>query len=294
MQLDLESTLGEMAPSDTQFENLKKRVKDLEQKPGQTAPNSSWIQRHQVLTWLISLTVTIVALSITFYAGVMPHIEKDDAQQITNQVTEGLKQPLQKIGQMSDEIAEINGTLKAWAPFMAPEVLKRSASANQDEFNKSLPDLKKAIQAAAQTNTTVSNGILQQISEKLQRTSESSPEYWPTVLQFIQFASAQFVNPADVPLPSARYDEMHNVSCAGAAHCIEASHRAILLDGGNIPNSIFQHCRIKFTNNPVGLQGSRFIDCIFEMPANVTPTPYLKNSAKILLASNLLQVAFPG
>jgi hypothetical protein len=69
----------------------------------------------------------------------------------------------------------------------------------------------------------------------------------------------------------------------------------MILDGGHIPNSLFDHCRIKFTNNRVGLEGTRFIDCIFEIPTDITqPTPYLKSTAKILLASNLRQVKFPG
>ena len=74
-----------------------------------------------------------------------------------------------------------------------------------------------------------------------------------------------------------------------------ASHCALILDGGYIPNSIFDHCRIKFTSNPVGLEGTRLIDCVFEIPTDIMqPTPYLKNSAKVLLASNLRQVTFPG
>jgi hypothetical protein len=101
------------------------------------------------------------------------------------------------------------------------------------------------------------------------------------------------VTPGDVPPPGTPYGTLSEVHCSGAVHCIVASHRALLLDGGDIPGSIFDHCRIKFTQNPVGLAGVKFIDCIFEMPVETTPTPYLKNAAKVLLASNLREVSFP-
>jgi hypothetical protein len=178
---------------------------------------------------------------------------------------------------------------------MVPEILTRSSSISQDEFNKSLPSLRNAIQVAAQARGVVPNETLQQIAQKLGRTPESSPDYWPTVLQFIQFASGSFVTSTDVPPPDARFSQMSNVTCSRSAHCFSGSHCAVVLDGGSIPNSIFDHCRIRFTNNPIGLAGTRFIDCIFEMPTNITqPTPYLKRSAKTLLASNLRQVTFPG
>src|SRR5205809_741657 len=65
MQIYVEDLI-EMAPSDKQFEDLKKRVKDLE-KPTESVPlNASWVQRHQVLVWLISLLSIWVAL----YAGI--------------------------------------------------------------------------------------------------------------------------------------------------------------------------------------------------------------------------------
>jgi hypothetical protein len=280
---------GEMSGvTETAHNKLRDRVLALEKA---VAPPNSWVQRHQVLTWLISLT----ALLIAFYAGVIPHIEKDDALQIQTQVTDSLKTPLQKLDGMSTDIARINATLTAWAPFMVPTILKNSASMSPDEFNKSLPSLRSAMQIATQAKAIVPTETLQQIALKLRQTGESNPDYWPTVLQFIQFASASFVAPADVPPPNARFSQMSNVTCSGSAHCVVANYCAVILDGGNIPHSMFDHCRIRFTNNPVGLAGTQFIDCVFEMPTDITqPTPYLKNSAKALLASNLRQVMFPS
>lgn len=298
MQLWIEN-LPDMAPSDTQFEKLRDRVKTLKKNPGQGASvGASWVQRNQVLTWLISLTIglttILTSILIGFYAGVIPHIEKDDALEIAKQVSEGLKGPSQQIQQTSQDIAVIKTRLDDWAPFIVPEILKRHSSMNQDEFNRSLASLRNAVQIAAQARAIVPNEIVQKIAQKLRQTSESSPEYWPTVLQFIQFATASLIAPTDVPPASTQYSMASNINCAATMHCMKLSHCAIILDGGHIPNSIFDHCRIKFTSNPVGLEGTRFIDCVFEIPTDITqPTPYLKNSAKILLASNLRQVTFP-
>jgi hypothetical protein len=177
----------------------------------------------------------------------------------------------------------------------APTSLKGIASLPPASFAQSLPALKDAMQKAAQTKTIVPNETLQQIAQRLQGTSESSPDYWPVVLQFIQFASAASVSPTDIPPANSRYSIASDIRCVGFARCIVASHCAFILDGGSIPNSIFDHCRIKFTNNPVELKGTRFIDCLFEMPTDITrPIPYLKKSAKELLASDLRQVMFPG
>jgi len=291
MQLWIADLFG-MAPSDTQFENLKNRVRAIE-KSAQTngSTNSSWVQRHQVLTWLISLSTILLAV----YAGVVPHIEKDDALEIAKQVSESLKGPSQQIQQTSQDIAVIKARLDDWAPFIVPEILKRHSSMNQDEFNKSLASLRNAMQIAAQARAVVPNETIQKIAQQLRQTGESSPEYWPTILQFIQFASASLIAPADVPPANTQYTVASNFNCVGGMRCMQLSHCAIVLDGGHIPNSIFDHCRIKFTSNPVGLEGTRFIDCIFEIPTDITqPTPYLKNSVKILLASNLRQVTFPG
>jgi len=118
-------------------------------------------------------------------------------------------------------------------------------------------------------------------------TPETSPDYWPTVLQFIQFASSARTVSADVPPAGPPDVVLSNVRCTHVVHCIVASHRRILLDGGDIPGSRFEKCRIIFTQNPVKMRDVQFINCLFEMPVTNNPTPYLKDAARQLLASNL-------
>jgi len=283
MQIYVEDFL-EMAPSDKQFDELKKRVTGLEG----ISPSISWNQRNPLLTWLISITVPIIAVGIAFYAGVIPHIEKHIDDRVKIEVTDGLKQPLQDISKMSNDIAEIKGTIKAWAPLIVPGVLKRNSSVNQDEFNKSLPALREAVEVATQTKAIVPNETLQQIAQKLRQASESSPDYWPTVLQFIQFASAG-LSP-DVPPPGKPNLELHSTAIRGRNIFGTIKNRIVLLDGGELVDQRFENSRIIFTEQPVRMQNVEFVNCVFEMPSVESPIPYLKQVSQELLASNLNSV----
>jgi hypothetical protein len=203
MQLYLEDIL-EMAPSETQFENLKKRVKNLEDKKSDqgTSQPASWIQRNQLLTWLISLTLPTIAIIIAVYAGVIPHIEKHVDDQVAIKVNDGLKQPLEKLGKMSDDIAEIKGTLNAWAPLMTPQFFKRTASLSDKQFSESLPQLKVAARIAIQSKTTVPDDDIKEIGKRAitlaAANSVSSAPAWDTLQTLLQYRS--FLNSVQVPL----------------------------------------------------------------------------------------------
>jgi hypothetical protein len=55
--------------------------------------------------------------------------------------------------QESKELATINGTIAAWAPFMTPQLLKRSASLPDKQFLESLPQLRAVVQYASENKT---------------------------------------------------------------------------------------------------------------------------------------------
>jgi hypothetical protein len=211
---------------------------------------------------------------------------------VDKHIQNALKPVNTNIRSISGDIRAIKATLDAWKPFIAPEVIKNSTSLNREDFEHSLPRLNAAMRELTSVKASISPQTVSGIAEKLRATPESSPDYWPTVLQFIQLASASIVPATDLPPPNAPYTEMRSIYCQGSGRCMVASYKNILLDGGNIPNSVFEHCRIKFTTHPVGLKGVQFIDCVFEMPTSETPSQYLKKSAQTLLASNLNQVTF--
>jgi hypothetical protein len=288
---------------------------------------TKWWSRH----WSIAIGSALLSgILILATSGVISHRAKDFQAQITDEVRTQLDrrstadasnlnnhisaEVAKQLGPIHQQLESLNqdiGKIKdhlhiaqarpATAPPSQPQnsgpSLETFAVMDQKKFAESLPTLHTALSNPAANGNleqaTPALRTLRQIAIKLRQTSESRPEYWPTVLQFIQFASFAMVPPSDVPPPDAKFWEMQNVSCSGLAHCIRASHSAILLDGGNIPGSIFYHCRIRFTENPTGLSGVIFNDCVFEMPASSNPSPYLKDATRILLAGNLTKVSFP-
>ena len=193
------------------------------------------------------------------------------------------------------QLADIQGQLRLLRASQYPsKTLKEIGSLDQKTFSASLPALQKVVEQSA-SKIKPDEQTLRVIAIRLRQTSDTSPDYWPTVLQFIQFASSAITVSADVPPAGPPYWTISDVRCpAGPVPCIVASHRKILLDGGDIPGSRFENCRIKFTQNPVKMRGVQFINCVFEMPVTDDPTPYLKDAARQLLASNFTSLSIPS
>lgn len=290
--LDMPSNRDRIESLETRLDAIELQLSEIGPHPGipskRTKHSKFW--PTNLTEWAqvvgVAFSVFVAACGFTYFVGGL---------MMDSRITQALVPVNSQLTSIDGDVKAIKATLDAWRPFIAPEVLKNSTSLSPEEFKKSLSKLNHALQTVAETNIAVPQQTLSEIALKLRAVQESSPDYWPTVLRFIQFASGSLVPSADVPPPDARFAQMSNITCRGTAHCVSANHCAVILDGGDIPNSIFDHCRIRFTNNPVGLAGTHFIDCVFEMPTNITqPTPYLKRSAKALLASNLRQVTFPG
>jgi hypothetical protein len=100
---------------------------------------------------------------------------------------------------------------------------------NQQTFADSLRDL-HAVALQSGPPVTSDQDTISAVVAKLRSTPESSPEYWPTVLQFIQFASSRFA--PDVPPPGKP-----NVTIAynaGFGFSFNLRNSIILLDGGDL------------------------------------------------------------
>jgi hypothetical protein len=192
MQITQFPVESEMAGvSETAHNKLKDRVQALETAG---SPSSSWIQKHQVLTWLISLTLIILSIVLSIYSGAIPHIEKDNNLQIANQMNENLKQPLQQIGQMGQDIAGIKATLNAWSPLITPQIFKKAISLPQSQFEKALPDLKAIAQVATESRAVVSSEDLSAVGQRIldvaKGSSSQSNLAWETATSLLQYRSA--------------------------------------------------------------------------------------------------------
>ncbi len=169
---------------------LKERVKALEN----AGQNSSWLQNHQVLTWLLTMSIPVVGMGLTIWLAVLPHLEHYQELQIKTEVSDALKEPLGKIDKMETDIASINGTLKAWSPLMVPQILKRSATLSDKELLDSLTQLKNVAELATTEKVPSSTKDVTSIGKRLiQFTSDNSgiaALAWDTTTSFLQYRSA--------------------------------------------------------------------------------------------------------
>jgi len=179
---------------------------------------------------------------------------------------------------------------------MPPEVsgdpqalsLEQTSRLDQKSFDQSLRELRTAID-----RTNPSSGVNREtvtaLQRKLRQADESSADYWPTVLRFLQFASSSIALKA--PPPGEHAKVLSDVLGVGLMRGIRDFDKTYLFDGGSFGNSSFTNCRIVFTGNPVEMQGVVFKICVFEFPASGTPSSYLKKLCRILLASDLAEVS---
>jgi hypothetical protein len=169
--------------------------------------------------------------------------------------------------------------------------LERFRDMDPQIFAVSLSDLQKVVMQSPSA-TVPDKPTISAIAAQLSRTPESSPQYWPTVLRFLQFASAS--NSPDVPPPGTRTNlQLSHVTrvvngkvdylSINANHCV-ARLEAVWITGR------LENCRIIFTGEPVRMRNMQFVNCVFEFPDIDNPNPTIKGAAKELLASNLTRI----
>jgi hypothetical protein len=189
-----------------------------------------------------------------------------------------------RLGKVETGIGEIRA---AQTP---DKVLHEINGLDQKAFAKSLPILRVVSEQSA-TEAKPSQPLLGGIADKLSKTSPSTPEYWPTVLQFLQFASAGLA-PANVPPPGT--PPILKTSSGG----IYANNRfegvTVVLNGGTIEGNVFDHCRVIFTDTPVKMTHITFINSAFEFPVSSAPSLYIQEASKLLLASDLKTASIPA
>src|ERR1700733_11535682 len=99
---------------------------------------------------------------------------------------------------------------------------------------------------------------IEQVRLRLADIKSASPDYWPTVVRFLQFATAGlFPNappPGGTPLTIAQLTASGTVS----------SQTIELEDGIRLDNITFVNCRIIFTENPVEFHNVRFVGSAIE------------------------------
>jgi hypothetical protein len=183
-----------------------------------------------------------------------------------------------------DRFTDIEAMLRANRAAQYPKkVFNEIISLDKKDFTRNLPALRTVAEQPI-WKVAATGSDLHQIFKRLTDTNDSTPEYWPTVLQFLQFASSGLGSKAP---PSGPSSIIASNSVFINAKQAFPSDSIILLDGGSLQNTELLRDRIIFTNNPLKIRNVRFVDCAFELPVLSDPNPYLRQVARQLLASNL-------
>ena len=247
-----------MAPaSETAFNNLKKRVADLEAMSSSPITHA-WVQRHPTGIWVIGIGLTILTIVVTVFVGVIPHLDKDADQAIQNKVTTALQEPLAKIGRMAEDIAQIKGSLEILRPVMSERLaqkMKASASLNSHELASSVHQISASIAAAKNAKVTIDPSLIVDVGKRvlsLAADEASGPSIWKDVVDFLNYRS--FLN-VDLGPPNAGTVQ-NFVPKTFYAWMENRSENVQLSNSGNVPRSqaaILEPLGANLNgNNPIG------------------------------------------
>ena len=166
--------------------------------------------------------------------------------------------------------------------------LQRLASLDSNHLGASLPVL-RLVSEQPVSKVSPSPAELRAIAYTLSKVNPNSPDYWPTVLAFIQFASAHFGSNAPPPGTPVNGYIGHNRIVGSVIRL--PPHIVIELEDNYIEDETFTDSRIIFTGNPSVLKNVRFINCAFEFRNIAQPSPYSKAAASQLLAAGIQTVS---
>ena len=192
----------------------------------------------------------------------------------------------------ADRLDTVEAQLRDLRASRSPsKVLDEIAQVSPKAFEKNLPALRQVAQQPI-SEVKPKPVVLNEITYQLRLLNEGDPDYWPTVLRFIQFASAG-LSP-NAPLPGPPNLKFTNSFVEGPNVFGTIKSKIVRLDGGTLIDQTFENCRVIFTENPVHMKNVMFIGCAFELPQVENPNPFLKSTTQKLLASNLSAVSIPS
>jgi hypothetical protein len=171
-----------------------------------------------------------------------------------------------------------------------PLTLDQISHLDQKAFEHSLTQLRRVIEQSG-PEAVVDRETLTAVTGRLRQTDESTTDYWPTVLKFLQFASLMMAPKVPQGQPP---EALSDILSVGIMRGIREFDKTILFDDGLLGNGSFTNCRIIFTQHAIQMQNVKFDVCAFEFPATDAPSPYLKKVSRILLSSDLGSVSIPS
>jgi len=200
-----------------------------------------------------------------------------------------------------DRLDSIEAGLRVLQAAQIPgKVLKELVNLPPKKFALNLPALRKVAEQPIK-EVQAEPVALTEITKRLRSTDQASQEYWPTVLQFLSFASTVKSDPR-VPPRSAPAISIYELfkrpsnippGSAWARKLPPMSETVYLFD--SVPedtvvrNFHFVRCRIIFTSTPIPMENVTFEDCVFDFPGTEVPNNYLQRAGEALLANTNIQ-----
>ena len=194
------------------------------------------------------------------------------------------------IGHLQTDVARIEGringiesSLLALRAAQSKKALQEIAKLKPEQFSSALPAI-RAITEQPVAAVALEPTTLREVAVKLSMVNQTTPAYWITALNYIQWASSGMSSESGAPPSGTRpmqFDEgkfLLGNSFSGLA---------VILDGAHLQDDIFDHCRVIFTGKPTRLQNVTFINCVFEFPITDSPSAPLKVMGEQLLADGI-------
>ncbi len=193
----------------------------------------------------------------------------------------GIKENSRFQGSTEQRLNNIESQLRTLNASQNPgKVLKEIASLGPKQFAQNLPALRKVSEQPL-ADVSPAPDTLKRVAYQLKSVDETTEEYWPTVLKFIEFASAGLAPNAP---PYNGKDGMYLTDVSGPG--IKLPARSVFILGGRIANMTFVESRIVFTDKPVTFQNVTFVNCAFQFPTTDRPSPNLEMAGRALLDSD--------
>jgi hypothetical protein len=156
--------------------------------------------------------------------------------------------------------------------------LKELASLDPKKLAVNLPAL-RIVSEQPLSKVSPAPAELRSIAYNLAKVNPTTDDYWRTVLQFIQFASAHYA--PNAPPPGSRVN--FELKASRINHAIKfPPHSGVSIDGVAIENETFTDSRIIFTGIPSVIKNVQFINYAFEFPTVNKPSSYLEATGREL------------
>lgn len=159
------------------------------------------------------------------------------------------------------------------------------ATSDTAKFSSSLRTIREVARLPAK-EVNADPASIRTVAERLLDTPPETPEYWPTVLQFLRFASTGLSQNLRLSRPIL----LQNVEMTGVGRVTNPG-ATIELDGGKFENTTFEGNIIIFTANPTRFKNVRFINCILIFPILDRPPDWMKKTARQFLASGFASIS---